>query len=416
MNNGKPAKSKAVRANNNNKSRNNGKSRNPRKRNSGRGKGNKKAGGGGSNAVRSTDTIISTLAKSTSQMVLGARDDAYTCCRMFGTIPRMPPSIPDGCSGKHMAVCLYSIDRISPGSAGQTIYLQQQAWLPAPVIAYSSNNSTFTVNGATGTSGKLPIGISPEFITTVANSRPGSATSALDPYTSSGVRIVSSTIRVRYTGPVNTCAGMLRAFENHIAVTAPNLVTGTSASATAPTTGFGLALSGSSGVVTAYAPLSTNCYGLDGTMGFGSTGNPVPPPDNYCCRPEKGMIIRMKHRGTNYEQVPIFSTPVGLFFGNATNATAPFTVPNLIAEFGNSGGGTIAFDNDWVGNTIVLENMNSDASYTVETMVCVEFTPQANSPFVKLTKAAPPANLKVIQNVEAQLNRQGPAMPLDLMK
>lgn len=409
MNNGKSTR-KTNRPNNNNKSRNNGKPNNSAKRNSRRTKRSKKNGGSGSNPVRSTDSIIHSLAKSTGQMVLTtSAADAYSCCRMYGIIPRSPPSIPDGCSGKHMAVCLYNIDRVSPGSAGQTLYIQQNGWLPAPLYISSPAATAFSVNGIACSVARVPLGISPEYSIGIPNSTPGNTLDALDVYRASGVRIVSNTVIIKYTGPVNTCAGMIRAFENHISVSDPIMTTGTSATTTAPTTGIGFAGTNTAATNTRFANSGTGICQLDGSF------NPVPPPDNFSCRPEKGMVVRMKHRSSTFAQRPIYPTPLGFYAGSATISAATGFATNAVCEIGQYGGGFISYDNNWVGNAIALENLNADASYTIETMVCVEFTPQANSAFVKLTKAGPPANRKIIDNVEQQLNNQGVGLSMDRM-
>jgi len=357
-------------------------------------------------AVRTPDTIIRQLARKTAQMVLNGGMDDYSCCRLLGTIPRSIPSIPDGSSGKHICVCLYSLDRINLTGAtapGQLV-LQLQAWVPLNLTAVCTT-SAFALNGNTYNAGVIaPGGVAPEFQISQAQTTPGWTSSALDVYGATAMRIISLTSKITYTGPVHTCSGAIRIYENHMSLNPAFQTTSTSSTSTAPTTGIALNIYNGSGASTAYAPVNTPVLTIDGA----SVGAIVPPM-HQSWRPEAGVIVRCKHRTNKFESVPVAVTPLGMTAATPTTLGNNRVFNSYTATSSNYGGGILGFDNDWTGVTVLLDGINADSSYTVETMCCVEFQPSVGSPYYKLTKESPSANPSSIRKVDATLRSEGVA-------
>jgi len=220
-------------------------------------------------------------------------------------------------------------------------------------------------------------------------------------------------MKVYYTGPVTTCAGTIRVFENAISFTPVAEVAATSATATAPTAnGLALATFGSpNGGVASWAPINTTILAAD----FNQSPNPT--PDNVVYRPEEGVLVRHKHRTGKYNTLPIPVSPYGVTsFPTGQSVASPLGVFNLIGQTATFGGGLAAYDNDWVGNHIIFDNVNPDASFAVETCLCVEFVPGANSTFAPLAKESGPRNQQVTEHVEQVLKSEGISKPLAGMR
>jgi len=377
---------------------------------------------------RTLDTVIRTL--STKMASMNMKSDPYACCRLMGTVPRSPPSIPDGGSGKHACICLYTTDTIS---ATSQFRLQFNPWLPCPgtvtsfdtgmVITSGSGTSITYTNTANSSSSFPQIGRPPQFTTgwgTTSFSRmPGSTID--DPWAASTFRIVSQTHKITYTGPAFSCAGAIQVFENPMSI--EQVATTTSNNSVTPPGGT-LALSNygadgalGTGTVTS-APISTMIWGIDGNQA------PAPTVTSNIYRPEQGVLVRLKHRGNTFEPQPFFRTLGGLTV-NSTSVSNGTTPPGTSAnsywrfEIGGAstasafyGTGLIGYDNDWVGTHVIGTGLNTDASYLVETCICLEVTPQASSPFAPLARESGPAKPAIIKQVEQQLRAEGTSVPI----
>jgi len=364
--------------------------------------------------TRTPGTIIKALytkPKSTQTM------SPYECCRLMGAVPKESPSIPDGSSGMHNAVCLYATDRLTFAS-GQTCLMQFNPWLPMFGLVQSSG--TFSLNGVpfAGASSigqsYAPMGVPAVYryagdgITAPIQSTsvPGYTPSVCDQYSATSFRIVSQTHKIYYTGPVTTCAGSIRAWENNMAISDEIVVTNTVSGV-----GINFTVKKADGTTLTVSPPGTRVLIMDGIT------TTTPPVSCVTVRPEQGMLISLKHSSKDYKQRPISTVPLGLTFGPFSPATNMNGVGNILAlssatGFGNCGGGIVAYDNDWVGMTVILDNMNSDASYIVETCVCVEFTPSSNSAFKALSKEGPKPDNALIAKIEKYLANRGSAHPL----
>lgn len=372
-------------------------------------------------APRSMDTVIRAFSARAQNMNM--RSDPYACCRLMGMVPKESPSIPDGGSGRHMCYCLYSTDTIS---GSDTFRLQFVPWLPTTCLA-TGFNTGFTVTDTSGSTtystptlqsypqlGRNPI---------LQSSWGGTSSQRCagqfldDPWQSTTVRIVSQTHRLTYTGPAYSCAGVIQVFENAVSLAPAG---NTSSVAAAPGAGLvSLTNYGSDGAICSAtipgtADINTQMYSLDGLT------NPAPPPSTSIYRPEQGVMIRLKHRGNAFEPIPLQKQLIGVTAQKNTSPGAGLAAVNVLrtdqpgAFSGTTpdGTGLLAFDNDWVGCHLIASGLNADATYLLETCVCVELVPSASSPFAPLAKEASAPKPALIKMVDDTLREEGMSRPM----
>lgn len=388
----------------NNRNRNNGKG--------GRQQQSRPADRNSDNSIRTNGTIISALSKQTSSMnISNLMSSPYAMARLTCCVPKTVPGIPDGSVSKSIRLCLSTIDRLSFTST-TTAKLQFNPWLPTSVALIEGTGTTL-VNGQTVTTTAgataVGLGIARSFSSLPqVNTRPGSLSNAVDVYNATTLRIVSQTHAIRYTGPVNTCAGVIRAFPNEWTITPNGTVTASSATTTAPTTnGIAIQILGQTGAVNAYAP-----YGNEILLVDGPSSAAIPVGSNaVSCRPEQGMTIRLGHKTGKFEAVPVRNIPPSLTWFSASTTTSLATLTHYFPFNGVCQPAVIAYDNDWQSQTVILENVNADASFSIETCVCVELMPIASSAFYPLTTGNPPANPAIINSVQKALRDHGTAVP-----
>nr|QYF50000.1 MAG: hypothetical protein 2 [Sichuan sediment noda-like virus 13] len=362
------------------------------------------------NKPRTPGTIISALTARTKMLLI----DVYECCRLTGQPPKVSPSIPDGANGKHICVCLFAIDRITPGAA-KSIELQFNPWFPAFGAAYASDK--FAVNGNTYVPSPglvVPIGVIPNFASILSsNTYPGSLTNGLDPYVASGMRIVSQTHKIEYTGPVTTCAGMLRGFSNPWVLSAAGETT-KNTSAPAGDGWYGTVYDQNATQVTV-TNKNTPFLFIDGTRNIAAL-----PSNTVSLRPEQGMLVRLNHRSGAFKTQPVKTPLPNLVSFPVTNNAASVEIDSAFSIFTTSppatsagyGGGISAYDNDWEGVHVTLDNINADASYSITTCVCVEFQPQTSSTFYPLAKNAVAPQPQRIAHVDKVIADSGVVIPL----
>lgn len=354
------------------------------------------------NKARDPGMIIKQLAKVNLNDKMPR--DEYLCCRM-GMRPTIPPSIPDGGSGKHIAVCLYSFDTITAG-AGATgrpynFILQTTPFLP--LFASVVSQSTITpvadylrVNGVQVSSGvKYGIGRPNNYFTNNGSeSWPGAIGDLTEKYGATSMRIVSLRHKIVYTGPAVACSGSVLVYANKASIQpigeTNNEVLGTGRVGTvyfpdgtgASPTRSGTELFSAAGLI----PPTTQV----------TSGQPLAVPTNtQLYRPEQSITLIPKHTTEKYMQVPVRRTPILITApANETGTNINYYHYVSTSTTGSGwGGGINAFDDDWQCVTAVFNGVNSDASFTVETCACVEFTPRGDSSFYSLSKE-PVTNIK----------------------
>lgn len=358
-----------------------------------------------SGSKRSPDTIISSLAASTSAMSMGS---PYLDARLYCCAPTDSVSIPDGSSGKHFPVCLYSRDRISfAGTTPQSGMIQICPWLPNPIFLATGAN--VAINNVSAAGSRMGFGSSAQFAALPAVQQlPGNLSNAVDIYGATTCRIVAQTHSIRYTGPTQTCAGMILSWQNSVPLFTQGTVTATSATATpAPTTGRSVQVFDNTGAWRLWAPIGTEILTAD----VPDYVNLTSPAGTVCARPEQGMTIRLAHKGPDYEHVPFRNVPAAVIPFTGSTSLTNVNANNLTVQGPRGGTALCAFDNDWEGQIVSFENVNPDASFMVETCICVEFVAASTSPFYPVSRASPSKNEKIITTAERIITKQGTAVP-----
>lgn len=358
-----------------------------------------------SSAKRTPDTIISALAANTSRMSMGS---PYVDARLYCCVPTDTISIPDGSSGKHFPVCLYSRDRLTfSGTGPHSAVLQFNPWLPTP--GFLAAGATAIINGTNFFNQRAGLGTAFQFSNVPpVHQRPGALTNTIDVYGATTCRIVAQTHSIRYTGPTQTCAGMLLSWPNSVSLNTQGTVTSTSATGTfTPTTGRSVRVLDNAGAWLQWAPVGTEILNAD----IGDYTSVNSPAGTVCARPEQGMTIRLSHKGSVYDQVPFRNVPAAVIpFVGSTSATN-VNADHLFAASPRGGTALCAFDNSWEGQVVSIENVNSDASFMIETCLCVEFTTTASSPFYPASRKSPASMPNIISTAERTIAKQGTAIP-----
>jgi len=355
----------------------------------------------GMDDLRTPGTIIKNLAGMMKGMSLSNVSE-YMMCRAKAIAPKMVPSIPDGNNGRHICVCAFKSDRLTwSGTGSKYCTMQINPWIPAPLF-FQSVDTTTLFNGLTMPNAAVfqPGGVAPEFDTGIDFTRPGTTT--IDPYFAIGFRIVAITVHITYTGPVTTAAGVLRATPNTFNLQDIGETTNTSASATAPTSGFALSRRNNTATIIGWANNNTPVAPLEGAFGF---ANGLSKPNTRTVRPEEGLIVRLKHRTGDFKLQPMRDQNIGVALrGSTSGAGAPVLVDNIFSETGTFGGGLRGFDNDWEGVLVTFENVNADASFIIDTCVCLEIQPSPTSTVYQFAKESVKPDLAAIKATQNYIN------------
>lgn len=366
-------------------------------------------------SVRTPSTIIQALSRSMSTMKVNSSLDSnpYVLSRLSCKFVPRSPSIPDGSSGRHICIPMYSVDRLSfNGTGPQSLGMNFNPWFPTCISVDGAANCV--VNGITYTANPASLigcGIPAKFLLPKASTRPGASTNNCDLYNAVSMRIVSQTHSIMYTGPTNSCSGVIRSWPNKWNLnTAQGSVSSYSSTATAPTTGLAVQ-STTNAAWTTWAPIGTEILTLDGSL------NNQPPPCSVAFRPEQGLLVRLAHQCADFKSVPVRNIPPALVSAiNSTSITA-VGASHLFGETPTTAGLQIApnvlgFDNDWTSQRVLFSNVNQDASFEITTCMCVEFTVLASSVLAEATKESPPANVAAIKYVNTHIEQHGTAIAM----
>jgi len=201
---------------------------------------------------------------------------------------------------------------------------------------------------------------------------------------------------------------MILSWPNSVSLNTQGTVTSTSATATpAPTSGRSVQVLDNTGAWLQWAPIGTEILNAD--VGDYTTVNS--PAGTVCARPEQGMTIRLSHKGSVYEQVPFRNVPAAVIPYAGSTSTTAVNTNHLLAASTRGGTAVCAFDNAWEGQVVSIENVNGDASFMIETCLCVEFTTAASSPFYPASRMSPAAMPNIISIAERTIAKQGAAIP-----
>jgi len=344
--------------------------------------------------------------------------DSRLCCSYIIS----PPSIPDGKSGRHVCYCAYGLTRVSqsnPTAGAFSFHVQLQPWFPL-LAAITQTTAGLNIDGSSypaiyGTPGYPVAGIcSPAIYGSAVSGQfsqisPGSQQGYADPFSASSGRIVSATYRVMYTGPVQTCAGCVRSFDNHIQLQQGPAITFYGV-ATSGTGGTSMQLLNNTGSIVGTVALDTNILIPDGSIA------PAPVAGSVTLRPEQGAVIRLSHKTNDFKSQPLLSPLVG---ATCTQADVPATYNDYTSLFyvtGNAtntiGGGIALYDNDWQGVHLIFDNVNTDASFQIEACVCMELAIEPTGPMYSMQKTdMSKPNPSLIEKVHRILQTEGHTLP-----
>lgn len=334
-------------------------------------------------------------------------------CRLSATPSSQGLSIPDGRSGRHVNACFWNKSTLTfTASQGQTnVYLLP--WLPAPLGLSAGNFGSSLLNG-----NGVPNSISGNITGFCASSNlygtgdahyPGNV--SLNPYNADKIRFTSIGMRIRYTGPAQTAAGMLSVFKMPLSLYGPETTGSTSANATPPTTGTFCTRYYAAGNVTGYTAVGVDMYKLSDEYFTTST----PSCNVQMFRPEQGVVVRLSHSG-DFRHVPWFGTAAAPVREDATGDKSVLSQNDCIFSndviAGRTTGGLYCFDNDWTPVCVQFNGCNTDASFLIETCVCAEIQPQPDSAMATVALEGSKANMAELIRTEKVLEQQGPALPL----
>lgn len=364
----------------------------------------------GGNKPRSPATIINTLTKSMNKMQIKSAQGGkpYVQARLHCCVPRTLPRVPDGSNTRVLKMCFYSVDRLSfTGTGAKTATLQFNPWVPCPGLVVSPDGDT-VLNGFTLPSNPGIIGggfgMPAQFSALAKNyTAPGSTSNAFDMYNGSSIRIVAQTHAIRYTGPVNTCSGVVRAWENENSLNENGTITTYSATSTQPTTGISGQVFGAGTLWTRGVPIGTQVLSYDG---FSS---PTIPATAMSGRPEQGMTLRLPHKTGTYKYVPVANIPPVLVPATSISSTTAVNAYHLFFETATNLPNIFAYDNDWTGMNVLLDNVNADASFSIESCVCVEIVPMGTSAFYPLGDTQSVTDISAIKHVQSVIASEGSA-------
>lgn len=364
-----------------------------------------------SGAKRSPDTIIDQLSGRMSAVSL--KRHPYLHCRSdpFGSSGRS--HIPDGSNDQFVIVDAYSVDNIAMSQAQSTFYIQTSSTLPSMAMVFGAPSTNLTVNGNTVTppaaiqpdgnvvaSARYPICISSAYNLGI---QPGNSIN--DPYSSTKARLVSKGYRIVYTGPVNTCAGVITVTPNDYALALGELTT---SSLPVPATGtFSLSINNASNAVLSTCASSSPFLSTDLTISTNAMNR-----ETRTFRPEEGVYLVPKHRSADFKIHPMTNLPFGVVanFSASTASTKAYT--NMLTSNGTYAGGVIWYDNDWEDYLIQFSGINSDATFRIECITCFEYNPSASSVVAPLAQGAAKAEPAIMKQAADQQATLPNARPL----
>lgn len=337
------------------------------------------------NVVRTPGTIIRTL-----QTVNNHQDSLapYVVCRTNPFHGHGGSAIPDGKNSNFVVTDTFSVNNFTPSAAGQTIIIQTLNALPALAMIGSTQN--FTIDGT--------------LVTALSSLQPSSASNTSyypccippplvgqallgagfnDPYNSTTARMISCGYRLIYTGPATTCAGSITVTPNPI---------GWGQLATQASGGFTISIPTIAGVAGANLAAGAQLIDCDITINTTSITRA-----SKTFRPEQGVYVVPTHRSSDFKMNPTLVCSVAPV-ANLTTATGAATVSSMFRPAGGVNPGIVWFDNDWTTYSIVIQGMNSDASFRLESVVCMEYNPAITSAFYPLSIKASPTSQKQIED------------------
>jgi hypothetical protein len=249
-------------------------------------------------------------------------------------------------------------------------------------------------------------------------------------------RLLTQGYRLIYTGPANTCSGLITVSSSSANIVQVLSETNTSGlgSAANPYSSFILqpqiastlsSFTAPTAIAGTSMPLGTNMPVVNVAANFANYS-----PETVTYRPEVGCSGVLRHATRNYEFNPISelnqcpiqtATQLTTTFGSTPYVYNPafFTTLNATAQTNQAmpncdvGNFSIIYwwDNDWQPVSIQISGASSTATYRLEVVQCFEFIPEINSAFRPLAKISGVDNSNHQRIADMHLANQPIAIP-----
>ena len=347
------------------------------------------------NAIRTPGSIIATFS---SQRPISRPLSHYVKCRTDPFRGSGAAAIPDGSNSNFMVIDSFMVDTIT--NPGSSFVFQTLSTLPALGMiasAFSLGVNGVTVSpvtnlqpAATANQQWYPICIpTPYAIASI----PG--TYFADPYSATTARMISVGYRIIYTGPATTCSGSITVTPNSVGLEPAGTVTTNTASGATMTT--------SKADNSAGTTIPGGCPILNAEV----TINPTAlTRASVTVRPEEGLYLLPTHRSTVHRVLPTTITSYAVLAGATPAATVAYR--HLLKQANGLDIGVVWYDSDWSGFQVSFNGINSDASFRIESVVCMEYNPAVSSTFYPLTmKASPPNNTSQLNQAQTLVEKEG---------
>nr|WPR18221.1 MAG: hypothetical protein [Crogonang virus 45] len=353
------------------------------------------------NKLRSTNTITRSLG---NKLAIGRRTtNAYLSCRMMPFSGEGRAALPDGSNTNFVVTDSFAIDNIAMTGAGSRSFIIQT--MPTlPQLAMIGSTGGIVINGQTsGTLSSYAIGSVPGLtwtpicIPSIFNTSCVPGTPYADPWSASSMRFINIAFRIVYTGPVNTCSGSLTVTPNNCVFVDANATT-REGLRLFPVNMAGTALS------TPY-PGGTPMLATDLQIASSAFTRA-----SRTFRPEQGVTLIAPHTGSSFDNIAIGRTPYALISASQSTAAVTDINPALrqVTYNGVEYAGIACYDNGWGGFQIAFENINADASFRIESMVCMEVCPMVSSPYYPMSqRSSPPADKAVLDQAAKLVAEKG---------
>lgn len=345
------------------------------------------------NVTRTPGTIIRNLSLKTA---VAKPLPHYVVCRSNPFAGHGGSAIPDGKNSNFVVTDTFSVTNFSPTAAGQTIIVQTTNCLPA--LAMIGSRTNFIVDGTTvtaltslqpnaSTSGTTfyPACVPPPLV-----GQGGIGTQFSDPYNSTTARAISMGFRLIYTGPATTCAGVVTVTPNPI---------GFGQTITTVSGGLGIVPVSAAGAAGTSIAASVTGICMDMTINETSLTRA-----SATYRPEQGLYVVAQHKTADFKLQPTYGSAL-VPLANANTAIGAGNLCSLFRTVGSTTPGVIWFDNDWMTYQIAISGMNADATYRLESVLCMEYSPAITSAFYPLSIKMSPNDVKLIAQAQAIVDK-----------
>lgn len=323
----------------------------------------------------------------------------YARCRIDPFSSPGSLGIPDTCGYRRIIVDYKGFCDINiTGNCSAQILIMPGIPFTSAIKVSNSNSLSYVMSGNTVipvastdyTYSWYPLQVFPELMG-VANAAPPAQAPNL--YSADKARIVTLVTRLTYTGPALSPQGMT----------------------TVSSVPF--SFQRGSGIATGNFTIK-NTGGTDinqiGVNYFYVNTNIVPTlytQDSVVHRPEVGDVIVAKHNGGDYAFKPLYKVPFV-----SIDRDAPSGGGGQYTFFGNvaslTSNGLVFIDEDWEGSVISLAGLANGMSFRLEQYLCVEYTPEMGSPFMRLAQVPPTASEYGLKAVDAVVKKMPVSVPL----